>query len=908
MDGQDGADGFDSLVNTTDEPAGTNCAAGGTRIDIGLDSNRSGTLDANEITSTSYVCGSTSQQSLVRTSTEPPGTNCPIGGTKLETGVDANDNDVLEDTEVNAATTAYVCTFAPSGALATSSGIAVAYKPAAVTTNGTAISVRFTLKDDRGYPLDIKGVYSTNTPILPRFSLAYAPKNATTGVVSPLVVYTKTTSNAAPAGLPTMYNPTNPTHGTLVENGLGAGDYTYTFPTTSTANGAVAIAYDTTKLDETHVVWIQATRQTDLVYTINANTFSAANAPYYYIPSGAGTPTPRDIVAQGKCDNCHAKFKAETTASAAFHGGGRVAASMCNVCHNPGRTTNPLADSASFVHRIHQGHVVAPGNQFHGIAATYPQDTRNCDTCHGGASQGAQAMTNPSKAACNGCHDYVQYTGNAPYCGINGTLVRDVDGRPVPCKHIANDQLDSDCVTCHGPGETFETTRYHKPVALPDPNNAWLSTGSNNNTNAAYVAAGGYVPTGADVITYDLKSVETFDDNGILRPRMTFKLKRNGTDVVFQNFSIATELMPDFVGSPSAYFVWAVPQDNLSTPADFNASASGYLKKIWDGTATGTGAGMLTGPDLQGYYTVTLTGVRVPTGAKMLTGGLGYTYSLATAPPLVQTNIPEYPWVAEVPANGQAQGGLSVPPPNVWKVASGFTGRRAIVDNAKCNKCHGALGVTPSFHAGQRNDGPTCSFCHTPNRSSAGWAAGSKFFIHAIHAGRKRTVPYTWHAAAVGEGYNEIEFPGTLNACTTCHIDGTYDFTNSTSLAALPNMAVTTVATGTLDPNPLTNSNYYTVSPYVALDGVTNYGSGFSFNAGTNVTTQAAPTTLVISPITAACSACHDSNAALAHMRLNGGSFYAERSAVIGPTAPVEQCMLCHGPGRTAAIGVVHQR
>jgi hypothetical protein len=38
-----------------------------------------------------------------------------------------------------------------------------------------------------------------------------------------------------------------------------------------------------------------------------------------------------------------------------------------------------------------------------------------------------------------------------------------------------------------------------------------------------------------------------------------------------------------------------------------------------------------------------------------------------------------------VPADGRAQGGLSVPPPNVWKVATGFTGRRAIVDNAKCD-------------------------------------------------------------------------------------------------------------------------------------------------------------------------------------------------------------------------------
>src|SRR6185436_6627012 len=124
----------------------------------------------------------------------------------------------------------------------------------------------------------------------------------------------------------------------------------------------------------------------------------------------------------------------------------------------------------------------------------------------------------------------------------------------------------------------------------------------------------------------------------------------------------------------------------------------------WDGSATGSGAGTITGPDASGYYLIKLTGVQIPPTATMLTGGLGYTYSLSSTPPLVQTNVPGFPFNPNVPADGKAQGGLSVPAPNVWKVATGFTGRRAIVDNAKCGNCHGTLGVTPSFHAGQRND------------------------------------------------------------------------------------------------------------------------------------------------------------------------------------------------------------
>jgi OmcA/MtrC family decaheme c-type cytochrome len=919
--GSSGTAGANALVDSVPEPAGANCPYGGTKLVVGIDANGNGALDPSEVkaTGTSYVCNGSGKSSLVRTSAEPNGANCPFGGTRIETGLDVNNDRTLGTDEVDAAATSYVCNVAPSGAISPSAGIAVAVKAVSTSITGP-ITVRFTMKDDRGFPLDIDGGYSKNTAIQPRFALSYFTKNPTTGIVSPLTVYTRSTSASAPAGQPTSYNPlgTAAGHGTLLENGLGAGDYTYTFPTASTSNGPVAIAYDPAKLAETHVVWIQASRQTDEFFTTNANTFYAANEPYYYIPSGTGTPLVREIASQAGCDACHAKFKAETTASAAFHGGGRVDAGMCNVCHNAGRTTNPSANSATFIHRIHNGENVATANLFHGIAATYPRDIRDCTSCHANAAQGAQAQTNPSTAACVGCHDYVSFTNAAPAtCMIVGGLARGPDGKPLPCNHVAGPQAETACVTCHGPAGGFAAANYHKPVARPDPNNVWLvPSGGNANTNASFVAAGNYVPPGASVITYDLKSVEavldTFLAPSVKRPQITFKLKKDGVDVVFQTYAPAgsppvTELMPNFVGSPSVYFVFTVPQDGNPTPSDFNASASGYIKKIWDGTATGTGVGTLTGPDASGYYTIKLTGVQIPATATMLTGGVGYSYSLSSTPPLVQTNVAAYPWTPNVPADGKAQGGLSVPAPNVWKVATGYTGRRAIVDNAKCKDCHGALGVTPTFHAGERNDGPTCSFCHNPNRTSAGWAAGSKYFIHAIHAGRKRTVPYTWHATQAGPGYDEIEFPGTLNTCTTCHVPNTYDFTNATNLNAIANMELTTVASGKYNTDPMVNSTYYTISPYVVGDNVTDYGAGFSYNAATNVTTQAAATTLVQSPITSACSSCHDSTVAINHMRANGGQFYSTRASVLSLGAS-EQCLICHGPGRIAAIGTVHQR
>jgi OmcA/MtrC family decaheme c-type cytochrome len=896
--------GGSTLTVTTPEPAGANCASGGTKVQVGLDKNGNGVLDADEVTATSYVCNGNGKTTLVRTSPEIAGTNCSFGGTKIETGVDANGDGTLQDSEVNASATSYVCNFGPSGTISPSTGINVTVKPGGVsTTAGAPIMVRFLMKDDRGFPLDVVGKYSQNTAIQPRFGMGWYTKDAT-GKVSPITVYTQ---SGAPPVQPTLYNPASAGQGTLVENGLGAGDYTYTFPSTTTTGGAVAVTYDPAKLGETHVTWIQVMRQTDEVFSTNANTFFADNEEYIFIPSGVGTPFRREIAAQSGCDGCHSGFKAETTTSAAFHGGGRVNVGMCNMCHNPGRTSNPLANSASFIHRIHNGEQVATANQFHGIAATYPQDIRNCDQCHKGATQGTQALTNPSRLACKGCHDYVAFDATAPAtCITNGGLARGADGKPLPCNHLIGPMPDdASCSNCHS---TTLLQYQHRPIVPPDPGNSLLVAGGNANTNASNVAAVGYVPAGANVISYDLKSVDVVADTvtpAIKRPQITFKLKMDGADVVFQKYAAGsvTELMPNFVGSPSVYLAFAVPQDGITAPSDFNASASAYIKNVWNGTATGTGAGTLTGPDpTTGYYQLTLTGVVIPANATMVTGGVGYTYALNGTAPLVQTNVPGFPYTS---ATGQ--GGLSVPPGDVWAVATKYTARRTIVDNAKCQTCHGKLGVAPTFHAGQRNDGPTCSFCHNPNRTSSGWAAGSKYFIHAIHAGRQRTVNYTWHATEAGPGYDEVAFPGTLNKCTTCHAPNTYDFTNATNLSAVPNMELSTVATGKYDTNPKTNSTYYTVSPYVTADNVKDYGAGFAYNAATGVATQAAGTTLVISPITGACSACHDSASAISHMKTSGGLFYSDRATALS-SGSTEQCMLCHGPGKVAAIGVVHAR
>jgi hypothetical protein len=56
--GQNGNDGKNTLVKTSTETAGTNCASGGVKIEYGLDSNNNGSLEVSEInlSLTKYIC------------------------------------------------------------------------------------------------------------------------------------------------------------------------------------------------------------------------------------------------------------------------------------------------------------------------------------------------------------------------------------------------------------------------------------------------------------------------------------------------------------------------------------------------------------------------------------------------------------------------------------------------------------------------------------------------------------------------------------------------------------------------------------------------------------------------------------------------------------------------------------
>ena len=109
--GVDGDDGSNTLISTTTEPAGSNCANGGTRIDMGVDDDGDGTLDTTEIDHTQYICdgsdGSASANTMLTSQSNITSASCTWAERAIQSGLDNGDgggtaaNGVLENGEVD---------------------------------------------------------------------------------------------------------------------------------------------------------------------------------------------------------------------------------------------------------------------------------------------------------------------------------------------------------------------------------------------------------------------------------------------------------------------------------------------------------------------------------------------------------------------------------------------------------------------------------------------------------------------------------------------------------------------------------------------------------------------------------------------------------------------------------------
>jgi OmcA/MtrC family decaheme c-type cytochrome len=840
-----------------------------------------------------------------------------------------------------------------------------------ITVQSVTISsppvVKFTVKDANGIPIVGLGSKAQSSSAIVanltnlNFTLAKLVPG-TNGSPSKWVSYivTKPPTAAQAAGTvtasascdsttkPTVCGtfPSADTQGTLVDNGDGSYQYTF-YRDIKQAAAQVAslidsadglakkadlgdVSYDPT-LTHRLGIFVAGNMPGTGTNTPNAVQIappvplvSTANIGYDFVPAGGTPSVTRDIVTAGSCDGCHDNVtlkKGIGHVSLSAPGNGIPAGSavgrndprLCVSCHTDqtkygfpeAKTTATGYDDTdrngykrvngesafTFPRMIHQTHMgselLKTGYNLNahakkadgtiGCDATtnsnrgqcynlvgFPQDPRNCTTCHDGSAKKSDGSVNanqtkdgdnwmkvPSRLACGACHDGIDFaTGQGKT--LNGVL--DQWG------HMGGAQQDDkSCATCH---DVTSIRVYHRTTVAS----------LNNPVVKAGVASFAYKISSATI-------------NSSKQLVVKFQILKNGTAVALNAYASGAVPLTGYTGGPTFQVAYATGQDGIAAPTDWNSGHDTLtLADAW----AGVNGNSLSGPDSTNTYTVTIaassTGrspshsLTLPADAKMVTALMAGAFT----DPTVTDNGGALPGVpAMVAATGNTPDGK----PNV--------ARRVIFSEAKCNSCHDRLGTSPNFHGGNYSIA-MCATCHTPNQGgSTGWSASFRVWVHGIHSASKRTVPFTWHAVSATDNYSKLQYPGVVKDCQQCHLPGTYDFSASQYTPELIGGMLNAQAnTGKKDPASATAY----VFPQAAPVGSGQWAYGLKVDNANN---------LVTSPITAVCSTCHDSTTATAHMENNGGSFYDPRSAAVTKT---EQCLVCHGNGKTADISVVHKQ
>jgi OmcA/MtrC family decaheme c-type cytochrome len=308
-------------------------------------------------------------------------------------------------------------------------GVVVKIKSASIAKDGT-ITARFTVTDVNKNGIDLSGVYSPGDLSL-AFVAAYIP-NGKTQYTAYTTSLTKATSNSNPS----QTEAGTDSHGTTTLVDAVTGTYDYVFGTKAPAN------FDATA---THSIGMQAERDlSSLGYGMYVS-----DDVFNFVPNGAAVTNVRDVISEASCNQCHDPISA--------HGnpGPRTKMAYCVLCHTP-QSTNPdslnTVDMKVFIHKLHMGSSlpsVVAGNKYFVVhrgtvqdysTIVFPQDARNCTTCHAaGTAQADNWKTNPSRAVCGSCHDNVNFA-----TGLNHVNLPQIDDNQCKNCHTSQATLDFD--------------------------------------------------------------------------------------------------------------------------------------------------------------------------------------------------------------------------------------------------------------------------------------------------------------------------------------------------------------------------------------------------------------------------------------------------------------------------------
>jgi OmcA/MtrC family decaheme c-type cytochrome len=606
------------------------------------------------------------------------------------------------------------------------------------------------------------------------------------------------------AGIPNAQATTETaTAGTFVENGDGS--YTYTFAQALTDYPAAPV-FDELK---SHRLGVEIRGQAPI----------STNGIIDFVPVGGAPMFTRDIVDNATCNACHDVFD--------FHGGPRTDITYCVTCHNPSSIDGETAaepwggtvDMTEMTHKIHYGIELANGYFIVGFGGSvidysevvFPQDVRNCQTCHDESNPNTPDaglwLDVANRAACGSCHDDIDWDNG----GHPGNLTF---------------TDDTQCLDCHGPNATVNNGEVRTEIAHLIPADIASEAFQYNIIDAMNTGVG-ETPTVMFSVTDPTNGDAPYNIQ---------------SDPEFTNCAGGTSRLAVTVSWDTTDYTNTGSGEDSAQPISLNPlTACG-------GTSTDEGGGVfsVTSPvaipaTVSGTLAVTIDGHP----AVEIDG---------VAERIAVTNAIEYYPITD-------------PEP---------VPRRNAVAIEKCNDCHNRL----AMHGNNRTDEPEgCVTCHNPNATDSRQRVANtdctnelgdddvsidmKYMIHAMHAGGATGVPYEVCGFRNSVHVYDFVYPGRLNNCEGCHEPGAY----------------------------------YPVEPSEILGTTVSVGAD-----------PASPTDdVVISPNSAVCVGCHTTDQARQHMIQNGGDFEATKAAdstLI--SAGVETCGLCHGPGRSVDVGVVH--
>ena len=585
----------------------------------------------------------------------------------------------------------------------------------------------------------------------------------------------------------------------------------------------------------------------------------------------------RLIATQENCATCHAD-------TLRFHGGPRQTVEYCVTCHidsdRDAGTGNSLGMTV-MMHKIHMGpNLIEPysiesnrtGRLSDYSNVTYPQDVRNCTTCHDPANEAtpqAEWVDNRGTAEqCASCHDNLTFS-DWGLTNLNRA-------------HAAGAQPNSTCAACHSKAGLMESNLEAHTIQSQ-------ATARQFKYNVLEVT--NTAPGDSPVVVFSITD-PTNDDlpyDMTTHPAFSGTATGLGISFVWPNTdftNVANDDGTDVTGRPVAQ------AERIMVATANNSNLPAYVFDNGDGTYT-LDTALLSTP-----LVVPSTTPALGSGSVLMEGRLSGDFS------------------GQVGVYTDQQPVTSTLKPFAITDAAPMP-RRMVVSLEKCQDCHN-VNDGLSFHGSNRSDNnEACAACHNPNstdlfrrpidpdgvanglneaaldlleEASVNWA----YMIHAIHSPGIRENEYVAYGfGGTAHAYGGVTYPAREGDCLACHLEGTYAIPLGDVLGTTVNSGATVV-------------------------GGSRFGA--SAYAPDEATARDWTVDNKISPEAAACVACHDSAIAIEHMSVRGtagfsfgNSFLANPDPFGDPdtqerinNAAPENCAFCHAPGGFADVAVAH--